>query len=237
MDLPYRMWRVHDSVFDDLNRHCDVSRETFDKLTLYYDLLLKWQARVNLIGPDTVKEVWRRHMLDSLQLLSFLKNKNVTLMDIGSGAGFPGMVLAIAGVRDVHLVESDQKKVTFLREVSRVTNTPVSFYAGRVERLTLESKPQIITARACSSLDTLCNYSYPHVSRETICLFLKGKNYSSEVENALLHWDFQYMVSESVTEPQGVVLKLTELARRPHEPVQNQRNENSGSCKPEGRRG
>ena len=93
-----------------------VSRETLDRLRLYADLLIKWQKSLNLVGRSTIGDLWRRHMLDSAQLLPFIPARTTRLLDLGSGAGFPGMVLAILGVRGVELVESDQKKAVFLRE-------------------------------------------------------------------------------------------------------------------------
>ena len=203
---------MHEDAFTLLNRYVSVSRETFDRLVLYHDLLLKWQVRVNLVGPDSIREAWSRHFLDSLQLLAFLPSLDVRLMDIGSGAGFPGMALAIAGVSDVHLVESDQKKIIFLKEVSRITDTKITCHPKRVEQVSLNAV-DVITSRACSDLDTLLGYSSSNVSHETICLFPKGKNYITEVENAFKHWSFQYIVGQSITDTQGVVLKITDLRR------------------------
>lgn len=208
---------MRDDVFDDLNRHVQVSRETFSKLVLYHDLLLKWQARVNLVGPDTVPRVWRRHFLDSLQLLNHLPRHDCFLLDIGSGAGFPGMVLAICGLKNVWLAESDQKKITFLREVSRVTETPVKLHAARVETLISDRAFDVITSRACSSLATLCEYSHPNVSHETLCLFPKGRNYTKEIEEAHMQWGFELEVAPSVCDAESVILKLRHLTRRGHD--------------------
>ncbi len=213
---------MHEDAFQLLNRHVNVSRGTFDRLIAYYDLLVKWQAKVNLVGPDTIGDAWSRHFLDSLQLLPLLPSLDITLMDIGSGAGFPGMVLAVCGVRDVHLVESDQKKIIFLREVSRVTDTKVTLHAKRVEHVKHE-KVDVITSRACSDLDTLLTYSSPNVSHETICLFPKGRNYTTEVNDALKHWQFEHIVVPSVTDTQGVVLKIKDL-RRGYESNESKRN-------------
>lgn len=203
---------VHEDIFKLLNSHVEVSRETFGKLVVYHDLLVKWQAKVNLVGPDTVKDAWSRHFLDSIQLIKLLTAKKISLMDIGSGAGFPGMVLAIMGVENVHLVESDQKKIIFLKEVSRETKTPVTFHATRVEHVKHDVF-DVIVSRACSSLDTLLTYSNPFVSHETVCLFPKGRNYATELEDAEKHWNFQHLVVKSVTDIQGVVLKISNLRR------------------------
>jgi 16S rRNA (guanine527-N7)-methyltransferase len=123
------------------------------------------------------------------------------------------MVLAIAGGREVHLVESDLKKIAFLREVARVTKTEVVLHPKRIENVLLDGV-DVVTSRACSSLDSLLTYAGANVSHETICLFHKGKNFGTEVEDALRYWDFQYIVVPSVTDTQGVVLKITNILRR-----------------------
>ena len=208
---------MRDDIFRLLNRHVNVSRETFERLERYHDLLLKWQARVNLIGPDTVSESWTRHFLDSLQLLPFLPNPEARLLDIGSGAGFPGMVLAVCGMKNITLAESDQKKVIFLKEVARVTDTEVAIHAARVEALDAPSF-DVITSRACSALTTLLDYSSKFVSHETFCLFPKGRNYTKEVDDAHINWNFELETAPSVTDTQGVILKLSQVNRRGHEP-------------------
>jgi 16S rRNA (guanine527-N7)-methyltransferase len=205
-------------AFDSLNRHLPVSRETFVRLQAYHDLLLKWQTRVNLISPDTVSTAWERHFLDSLQLLNHIENTNKKIIDLGSGAGFPGMAIAIAGANNVHLVESDGKKIQFLKEVARITNTSITIHHSRIEDKPT-SDADIIISRACSPLDKLLSHSSHYVSHETICLFHKGKNYSKELEEAKAHWNFQYIVLPSVintpdtVNQQGVILKLTNVSK------------------------
>lgn len=208
---------MREDIFSLLNRHADVPCETFERLVAYHDLLLRWQAKVNLIGPDTVGDVWSRHFIDSIQLLKFLPGKHLSVLDIGSGAGFPGMVLAICGVANVTLAEVDQKKVIFLKEVARVTNTPVVIHAARVEALE-EKVFDVVTSRACSALTTLLDYSSRFVSCETFCLFPKGRNYTKEVDDAQTKWNFQLETAPSVTDTQGVILKISQVERRGHEP-------------------
>src|SRR5579872_6350644 len=101
-----------------------VSRETLDRLTLYVELLIAWNRRINLVGANTIGDIWRRHILDSAQLMPLLPDGTRVVVDVGSGAGLPGLVLAMLGVPEVHLVESDQRKAAFLREAQRVTGTP-----------------------------------------------------------------------------------------------------------------
>ncbi len=199
-------------AFDDLNRHVPVSRETFDRLSLYHDLLLKWQAKINLISSDTIANAWHRHFLDALQIFPLIDIEK-KIVDLGSGGGFPGMVLAIAGAKHMHLVESDTKKILFLREVARITNTAVSLHHGRIEE-TLTTHADIITSRACSPLESLLSLASGYVSHETICLFHKGKNFAKELEDAKLHWHFSCDVIPSVTDSQSAILRLTSIQKR-----------------------
>ena len=119
----------------DFRRDTDVPRETAERLAAYADLLVRWQRRINLVGPATLADLWRRHMLDSAQFLDHAPGRGGTWVDLGSGAGFPGLVLAILGAGDVHLVESDGRKCAFLAEAARVTATPVRIHRVRAEAL------------------------------------------------------------------------------------------------------
>lgn len=190
-----------------------VSRETFDRLKLYQELLLKWQSKINLIGPDTVADVWKRHFVDSLQLLLRKPDLSGICVDMGSGAGFPGMVLAIAGAGNMHLIESDGKKIIFLKEVARITKTPVTIHHKRIEECELDHV-DVILARACSSLSDLFMLSEKYVSRETVCYFHKGKNYPKELLDAKREWLFDYVVIPSVTDTQGAILEVRNLTTK-----------------------
>lgn len=203
-----------DTNFELLNRHVNVSRETFKKLSLYYDLLIKWQSKINLISDQTISDIWSRHFLDSLQLLKHIPKtlKNPAMIDIGTGAGFPGMALAIYGVGEIHLIESDGKKISFLKEVSRITESKVFIHHDRIENVKLD-KCDIILSRACSDLNQLLNLSSKNVSRETFSLFHKGKNYSNELEEAKKHWSFDTEIFPSVTDQNGVIVKLSNINR------------------------
>ena len=203
----------HEEWFDIINQHIHVSRETFSKLVLYHDLLYRWQSSINLISPSTLSDSWNRHFLDSLQLLKYVSRETFRLLDLGSGAGFPGMVLAIAGKCEAHLVESDSKKYVFLKEVARVTNTSITIHQKRIEE-TLLANTDIITARGCSDLATLLQFSLPNVSRETFCLFPKGENYSTEIAEAEKTWRFTCEVYPSITHPKAGILKISNLQRR-----------------------
>jgi 16S rRNA (guanine527-N7)-methyltransferase len=205
---------VPNDAFRLLNAHCEVSYETFEKLSLYHDLLIKWQNAVNLVSNDSLTDSWNRHFLDSLQLLKYLDGEKGAIVDIGSGAGFPGMALAICGVKNIHLIESDSKKTTFLKEVSRITKTDIFIRNERVEKIKNLDPVNIILSRAFADLNTLLGCSSSLISQETKCLFHKGKNYSKELEDAKKSWSFDAIMFPSVTDENGVIVKLSNIHRR-----------------------
>ncbi|WP_022727888.1 16S rRNA (guanine(527)-N(7))-methyltransferase RsmG [Fodinicurvata sediminis] len=165
---------------NDFARDLDVSRETLERFRIYATLLEKWNARINLVGRATVPDLWRRHFLDSAQLLSFLPDAPRRVLDLGSGAGFPGLVLSLLGAGEVHLVESDTRKCTFLREVSRETGSSAIIHNQRIESMELP-KMAYVTARACASLERLVDYARPHLMDGGYCLFLKGASLDEEL--------------------------------------------------------
>lgn len=164
-------------------RDLDVSRETLERFQIYAALLQKWNARINLVSRATIPDLWRRHFLDSAQLLSCLPKEAEApnrVLDLGSGAGFPGLVLSLLGAGEVHLVESDTRKCTFLREVSRETGSTAIIHNQRIENVELPEMAYV-TARACASLERLVDYARPHLLDGGYCLFLKGASLDEEL--------------------------------------------------------
>jgi 16S rRNA (guanine527-N7)-methyltransferase len=186
---------------------CDVSRETLDRLDAYLSLLARWQARINLVGAATLRDPWRRHMLDSAQLLPLVPETAHSTLDVGSGAGFPGLVLAICGVRGVTLVERDQRKAAFLREAARITATPVTILTAPAERLT--PRPfDVVTARALAPLPDLLTLARPFLGPTSRCLFLKGARVENELTEAAKSWTMKPKLVKSRAESAGFVLQL-----------------------------
>ncbi|MEI7608052.1 MAG: 16S rRNA (guanine(527)-N(7))-methyltransferase RsmG [Rhodospirillaceae bacterium] len=182
-----------------------VSRETLDRLATYLALLKKWQPRINLVGAATLHDPWRRHFLDSAQLMPLLLESTRTLVDLGSGAGFPGLVLAILGVPDVHLIESDHRKVAFLREAATATETKITVHPARIEAVPPFSA-DAVTARALAPLASLIGYALPFLGPRGICLFLKGGQVDKEIVESQSLMSIERFVSRS--DPSGVVLRL-----------------------------
>lgn len=192
-----------------------LSPETAEKLEAYHALLLKWQKAINLVGPATLDDIPMRHFYDSAQMLRYIPDVNVRLADMGSGAGFPGMVLAILGVRDVHLLESDIRKATFLREVSRETNTPVTIHDRRIEDCKIDHV-DVFTARALAPLKDLLGHMNC-LTTQSSCygLFLKGAQHEDELADARKKWKFSTEVFQSETDPTGKIIKITGLITKP----------------------
>ena len=205
--------------------HFRVGPETIAKLKLYAELLTQWQKTINLIAPRTLDQVWHRHFADSAQLIDHLPPLTKTLVDIGSGAGFPGLVIAImvndAGFRARHphpikvtLVESDQRKVAFLREVARQTGTVVDIVAARIESPATQSRvglQDVISARALAPLSELISYPRAWIGPQTVCLFLKGRDAEREVEQAKQTAAFTAVLHPSLTDAEARVVVVSEL--------------------------
>lgn len=178
----------------------------------YADLLRRWQSRINLVASGSLEDLWRRHFLDSAQLRPLLPPRSRVLLDIGSGAGFPGLVLAIMGVPEVHLVEADRRKCAFLREAARLTGTEAAIHAARVEELT-PWPVDVITARATAPLRRLLDLVSAFLSPTTCCIFLKGASAASELAEARRLWRMEASELPSLSDPSGRILKLERVMR------------------------
>ena len=187
-----------------------VSRETLARLQAYVDLLVRWNAKINLVGASTLGDVWRRHILDSGQLIRHIDPSARVLVDLGSGAGLPGLILGILGVPEVHLIEADQRKAAFLREAARVTRTSVTVHAARIESV----KPftaDVVTARALAPLSELLAWSMPFLGEATVCLFLKGQGLRDELTAASARWIMRTQTLASLADPTGHILRVEGL--------------------------
>ena len=198
---------------EDFQREIGVSRETLDRLAVYAELLQKWNRRINLIGRDSEAELWRRHILDSAQLLPLIPDSAKSLVDIGAGAGLPGLILSILNIpAQIHLVEPDRRKAAFLREAIRVTQSAAIVHELRVEEVEL-SPQNVVVSRACAPLDRLLEMVQKLVSIHTVCIFPKGAQAEQELTAARARWNMQARQVPSRTDPTGRILVLTEVAR------------------------
>jgi 16S rRNA (guanine527-N7)-methyltransferase len=173
---------------------------------------VSWNRRINLVSRNTIGDIWRRHILDSAQLYAHIQSAAQVVVDLGAGAGFPGLVLGILGVPEVHLVESDNRKVAFLREAVRVSATRAHIHATRIDR----AKPliaDVVTARALAPLPELLEMSQPFRGSGTRCLFLKGANVETELTDAGKTWKMRVKRFSSISDPSGCILALEDIVR------------------------
>jgi 16S rRNA (guanine527-N7)-methyltransferase len=200
----------------------DVSRETIERLTLYENLLRQWQKAVNLVAPGTLNEVWHRHFADSAQLLARMPAVTQSWIDLGSGGGFPGLVVAMLlaerrnGPR-VTLIESDSRKGAFLREVARQAGIAVDILSTRAESVTIQVNlplPRVVSARALAPLDRLLKLAAPLAPPGTTLLFGKGKDVDKELRAAETAWKFDVVLVPSVTDKHGRIVVITNLERK-----------------------
>ncbi len=192
-----------------------VSRETVKKLSAFEKLLLKWQGRINLVAK--ADDIWERHILDSLQLLPHLPAQtDFTLADLGSGAGFPGLMLACADIANITLIESDKRKAAFLQEAGRQLSLNLTISPARIEQI--NTPFDRIASRACASIDKLLSLSHRMVKPTSEYLLLKGGRYGEEVRDAQKNWGFHHEVFPSLTSESGVIIKLTNVQCRDKTP-------------------
>ncbi len=188
-----------------------VSRETLDRLSAYAALLAKWNPAINLVSKTTLGDVWGRHLADSAQLFPLLPEGARTLVDLGSGAGFPGLVLAILGVPEVHLVESDVRKAAFLREVARVTGAPATVHAVRIEAAPA-IPADVVTARALADLADLLPWAHRFLNPGGVCLFPKGRTVGDELTRIGDSWTMRVERFPSRTDAESTILRLSDIA-------------------------
>jgi 16S rRNA (guanine527-N7)-methyltransferase len=198
-----------------------VSRETEERLDRYVALLLEWQAKTNLVSPSTLPNLWTRHISDSLQLLALAPGAKVWA-DLGSGGGFPGVVLACAMAETseatVHLVERNAKKAAFLREALRLTNSPgvvhLTDIGDNVDSVV--GKVDCVTARAVAPLHQLIGFAEPLVKKGAKALFLKGQDVEAELTEATKYWNIKSRLHSSRTGGHGWIVELDQIERRDH---------------------
>jgi 16S rRNA (guanine527-N7)-methyltransferase len=198
--------------YEDFIKFVHVPRETFSHLENYVNLLKKWQSKINLISNSTISDIWKRHIVDSAQLIEYL-SKSDKVIDLGSGGGFPGIVLSILGIKDMTLVESDSRKAEFLKEAARTVGIKINVICQRVEKVALDGFA-IVTARGFASLKDIFQMLAPTLTKEHKLLLLKGKSFKEEISAAEVDWSFDYKHFPSVTDKAGVVALIENASKR-----------------------
>lgn len=203
-----------------MKKFCDkynVSRETYLKLKKYQSMLVDWQQKFNLVSNSSLDCAWERHFLDSMQLIKYIPSGAKVLYDLGSGAGFPGMVIAIVFNEKnpelrVNLIESIYKKTVYLNAVKKENNIAVDIINDRIENIK-QTTADVITSRALASLSNLLKYAYRFSNKKTICIFPKGKKYKEELAEAHKHWKFKCEIFASEQSDEGKVLIISNLRK------------------------
>jgi 16S rRNA (guanine527-N7)-methyltransferase len=178
----------------------------------YIDSIIQHNIHTNLVGKSTLADPWSKHILDSLQLVSFIKNKNHSILDMGTGAGLPGVVLSIAGYKNVSLVDSNGKKIKFLKTIKDDLGLSLNIIPGRLERLH-NLKFDIITSRALAKLSILFGYSQNFMKKNSVLIFLKGKTVNEEILEAKKNWKFKLQKYRSISDSRGVILVVERLSK------------------------
>lgn len=196
---------------------CPVSYETLNKLSLYQEMLISWNAKMNLVAKSTLSCIWTRHFLDSAQLFPLIPTKAFSLADLGAGAGFPGLVLAILAQDKglplhVHAIESTKKKASFLQAVVNALSLPATIHDERIESIK-NLKADVITARALTALPDLLEYGQAVSRKESLFLFLKGRTVSEELTAAQKYWTFGHELHPSCSDKSGNILVIKNLRR------------------------
>jgi 16S rRNA (guanine527-N7)-methyltransferase len=199
---------------DDFQERLSVPRETMDHFITYSDMLDKWQKAINLVSKSTLQDKWLRHFFDSAQLMEHIntEGKPLKILDLGSGAGFPGLVISLLGAGEVHLVEGVGKNCSFMKQVIQQTGMDAVVHNERIEQME-PFKVDLITARACADLESLLDLTSPFMTDKTECLFLKGERADEEIAGALKKWCFDVKKIPSKSEESGMVLSLSHIKR------------------------
>ena len=193
-------------MVDNLN----VSREVNHALLNYQNLLLKWNKVINLISRNSEKDIWERHILDSLQLLKYIDFSDM-IIDIGSGGGFPGIVLSICGVKNTVLIESDKKKSVFLAQASKLSSNKIIIVDERIDEK-FNMNCDILTSRGFSSLTNILGVT-EGIKIQKKMLLLKGKNYEKEIIEAQKHWVFDFNLHNSITSGEGKIVEIFNIKK------------------------
>ncbi len=187
----------------------NVSSEIIEKLKIYEALLKKWQPHINLVSGSTLNDIWNRHFLDSAQLFDLISERDSKICDLGSGAGFPGAVLAILGCSNVTLIERDYRKCSFLRSVSRETEIQFEVFEGEIKDYPYQA--DFIISRALAPLNDLLIISKLLIKPKTKCLFLKGRQVDRELKEIDSKIRMTVLKKQSIVSKEGVVLELTDI--------------------------
>ncbi len=202
-----------EKIFNDINDITKISNEQFEKLQNYVNFLLDYNNKINLIGKSTVEDIWNRHIVDCLQIVRLIGNKNIKIADLGSGAGLPGIPLSIVGISNVELFEKSPRKCEFLELTKKYSKNKI---VVRNENLyeVKDNSFDLIVSRALASIDILLTFSQNLIKENSELIFLKGKKIYEELDEAKKHWNIEYQLFDSLTSCEGKIIKIKKFSRK-----------------------
>ncbi len=200
------------NALEQIKNFCQISLEQEQNLSNFISSLLQKNDEFNFIGKSTIENIWERHVLDSAQLLCFIENKSIKFADFGSGAGFPGVILSILGLKEIHLIEKSFRKSEFLRSAKIFSKNKIFVHQSKLEELA-NIEFDCVVSRALAPLDKLLNYSSKFLKKDGYCLFLKGKNLNQEIELAKKSFEFEYKTSPSLTSQESKIIKISKISK------------------------
>lgn len=201
------------SCFFEIKKFYDLNNSQEKKLEEFVELLLNRNQNFNFIGNSTISDIWNRHILDCTQLLKYIEDDNLKFGDFGSGAGLPGIILSILGLKEIHLIEKSFRKCEFLREAKLISNHKIFVQNSKLEDLkNLEF--DCIISRALAPLPKLLDYSSKFLAKEGFCLFLKGKNLQSEIIESKKDFNFEYELYPSITSQESNIIRLKKISKK-----------------------
>ncbi|WP_316354617.1 16S rRNA (guanine(527)-N(7))-methyltransferase RsmG [Candidatus Trichorickettsia mobilis] len=188
----------------------NVSRETLTALEDYIQLVSEWNKSINLLSRNTTDELLKRHIVDCLQIMNFIKDRNIHVVDVGSGAGLPGVILSIAGINMVTLVEANSKKAAFLLQAAQISSNKIEIINARIEDINIEC--DVVTGRALADLNMIFSY-VEHLAVKDKYLLLKGSKYQEELIKAQKNWQFDHIIHDSILSNTSKILEINNLVK------------------------
>ena len=190
-----------------------VSRETLNLFELYIDLIQKWNKKFNLMGVNEFPDIWERHILDSAQLVSYMQPNKFEVVDFGSGCGFPSIILALMGIKNITVIERSKKKCSFLTVVAAELGVEIKIINDDIANV-VDMKADVIISRAFASLKTIINLGEKFFHQDTRFILHKGKNSVNEINEAKLGWDFNVVIDKSIFSKNSYILQITGIKKK-----------------------